>query len=123
MSGGYFDHAQFHVGQIADSLADVVRKNDDDTLDEWGSTVGRHYTKETIDKFKVGVALLGLAGVFAHRADWLLSDDDGEDNFHKRLDEDLSSLLRSVKDTDNVDNELLIVVVQLMLERVGSTKS
>lgn len=34
----------------------------------------------------------GYAQVYAQRIDWLLSGDDGEDNFHLRLKEDLANL-------------------------------
>ena len=50
------------------------------------------YSKETIREFKKGIALLKKAEVYAQRIDWLLSGDDGEDNFHERLKHDLEEL-------------------------------
>lgn len=32
------------------------------------------------------------AAIYVQRIDWLLSDDDGEDNFHERLKEELDAL-------------------------------
>ena len=33
-----------------------------------------------------------MAGAMAHRVDWLVSDDDGPDNFLERWDEELAKL-------------------------------
>lgn len=45
--------------------------------------------KSTFAEFKKGLHYLKLARVYLHRIDYLVSDDDGEDSFHKRLLEDL----------------------------------
>ena len=50
------------------------------------------YSDPTITEFRKGVELLKKARVYAHRIDWLMSGDDGEDNFHKNLEEDLKEL-------------------------------
>lgn len=50
------------------------------------------YSEETIKEFRKGVDILKKAQVYAHRIDWLMSGDDGEDSFHKRLEEDLKGL-------------------------------
>ena len=50
------------------------------------------YTPETIQEFRNGVKILKKASVYAQRIDWLISGDDGEDSFHKRLKEDLKKL-------------------------------
>ena len=50
------------------------------------------YTQETLQEFRRGIDLLKRASVYAQRIDWLISGDDGEDNFHKRLEEDLKEL-------------------------------
>ena len=51
-----------------------------------------NYSKETIKEFKKGLDILRKAYVYAQRIDWLLSADDGEESFHKRLKEDLDNL-------------------------------
>ena len=48
--------------------------------------------EETIKEFREGVVVLKKAQVYANRIDWLMSGDDGEDNFHKRLKEKLKEL-------------------------------
>ena len=45
-----------------------------------------------IEKFKEGVELIRKAQIYAHRIDWLLSADDGEENFLRRLKDDLSKI-------------------------------
>lgn len=50
------------------------------------------YTPETIQEFKNGIDILKKASVYAQRIDWLISGDDGEDTFHKRLKQDLGKL-------------------------------
>lgn len=50
------------------------------------------YSEETINEFRKGVYILKKAQIYANRIDWLMSGDDGEDNFHKRLKEKLKEL-------------------------------
>ena len=50
------------------------------------------YSEETIKEFRKGVGILKKAQVYTNRIDWLMSGDDGEDNFHKRLKEKLKEL-------------------------------
>lgn len=47
------------------------------------------YSKETLDEFRKGLDILNKAYIYAQRIDWLLSGDDREESFHKRLKEDL----------------------------------
>lgn len=50
------------------------------------------YTIETLQEFETAAKLLRKAFIYAHRIDWLLSGDDGEDTFHERLKKDLEEL-------------------------------
>lgn len=50
------------------------------------------YSDETIAELKCGVDILKQASVYVQRIDWLFSCDDGEDNFHKRLKQDLDKI-------------------------------
>lgn len=50
------------------------------------------YPDEVIEQFKIAVQKLKEAQIYAHRIDWLLSGDDGEDSFLKRLQEDLNKI-------------------------------
>lgn len=113
MSGGYFDYDQYHINDIADSIEayiygqsleeediDYYIKNNylDDEEKEY-VIKNKHtfpnsykYSKETIKEFKKGLNILRKAYVYAQRIDWLLSSDDGEESFHKKLKEELNNL-------------------------------
>lgn len=47
---------------------------------------------EIVEEFKKGLKILKTAAIYAHRIDWLLSGDDGEESFKERLKEDLAEL-------------------------------
>ena len=79
MSGGHFDYAQGYIHRIADELEHVIFHNDE-------------LSAETLAQFKTGQIFLRKAYVYVQRIDWLLSGDDGEDNFHTRLKQDLENL-------------------------------
>lgn len=89
MSGGYFDYQQYRLGEIADRIETLIETNHSEELNEYGDPVGRGYTEETIEEFVAAVRILREAYVYVQRVDWLLSGDDGEEEFHKRLEQDL----------------------------------
>ena len=84
MSGGHFNYDQFKISEIADEIERVIRN---EAVNE-----ERCYSKETIGEFLNGISLLRIAHIYAHRIDWLLSGDDGEDTFHERLNKELDQL-------------------------------
>ena len=92
MSGGHFDYKQWEIGNIADEVEQLILTNDSEEKDEWGDRKGYHYTPETIEEFKKGLVLLRQAYVYAQRIDWLVSGDDGQDSFHRRLKFELEKL-------------------------------
>jgi hypothetical protein len=47
---------------------------------------------EVVEEFKKGLKILKMASIYAQRIDWLLSGDDGEESFKKRLKEELDEL-------------------------------
>lgn len=118
ISGGRFDYAQYRIADIYNEIEDYVfgHSLDDEDVriileDRWleqdvADYVKKHhhtkpnvyeYSKETIKEFKKGIAILKKAEVYAQRIDWLLCGDDGEDNFHERLREDLENLKKKDK--------------------------
>jgi RNA-binding protein YhbY len=108
MSGGHFDYQQYRIGDIADAIQELIDTNNDETLDEWGDTVGRGYNDVTIQHFCVAVDLLRRAQVYAHRIDWLVSGDDGEESFHERLAEEIKDELEDeevVKESFTTERE------------------
>lgn len=84
MSGGHFDYKDYLLEEWADNIDEVIRTNND--KDEWGYS--RNYSQETIAKLKKTAEAARRVRKMLHRVDWLLSDDDGEDSFHKRWEED-----------------------------------
>ena len=50
------------------------------------------FEESTLKEFRNAINILRKAEIYAHRIEWLLSGDDGEESFHKRLKEDLKEL-------------------------------
>lgn len=92
MSGGHFNYLQYRIGEIADEVAELIRDNDNESLDPFGNSIGCGFTAETIAEFRKGLKALREAEVYTQRIDWLVSGDDGEDSFHRRLADDLAKL-------------------------------
>lgn len=108
MSGGHFDYDQYKIGYIADSIERLIenngRKKTKEELKDEGWRDPEWYNKypedlfhykypdEVIEEFKKGVELLRKAQIYAHRIDWLVSGDEGEESFLRRLKEDLEGL-------------------------------
>lgn len=84
MSGGHFNYQQYMIEEIADSINDLILKNDSTDLDNFGYKIGRHYSSNVISKFKEAEKTLRIAAKMVHRIDWLVSGDDGEDTFLTR---------------------------------------
>jgi len=108
MSGGHFNYDQYKIGYIADSIEREIEKNgrrktkeelrqeswiDKEWLERNPEDINHYeYPPEVIEKFKEAVNILRKAQIYAHRVDWLLSGDDGEESFLRRLKEDLSKV-------------------------------
>ena len=85
MSGGYFDYAQFRIGEITTSIEDLIEREEHPGDNKY--TNG--FNETTLGEFRNAVLFLKLAEIYAQRIDWLVSGDDGETTFHRRLKEDL----------------------------------
>jgi hypothetical protein len=92
MSGGHFQYQQFQISQIADKIEQLIFYNDSDERDKYGDIKGKCYASETIAEFKKAVKTLRAAYVYAQRIDWLVSCDDGEESFHRRLQDELKKV-------------------------------
>lgn len=118
MSGGHFEYAQYKIADIYNSIEEYLYGREMDECDiEWyikeyfitdeeAEYLRKHhstlpnqdeFSKETLAEFKKAVHILKQAEIYAQRIDWLLSGDDGEESFHKRLKEELEKL----KDDEN----------------------
>ncbi len=114
MSGGHFDYQQFRFSSIADDIMKEICDNEKG-YEDWSEPGSMYFddnesgsvkvkpdgwqrhSNETLKEFKEGFRLCKLAHVYVQRIDWLLSGDDGEENFHKRLKDDLEALDREIK--------------------------
>jgi len=104
MSGGAFDYENYKIAGIADDIEAIIEKNGRAyTREERKYNMGEawykeypeeafhpEYPPEVIEKLKEAVTALRIAGVYAQRVDYLLSGDDGEENFLKRLEKELN---------------------------------
>lgn len=91
MSGGHFDYDQYRIDGIANEVEQIILKNGNNQHDEsdWEPVP---YSPEVIEEFKRGLKFLRIAAVYAQRIDWLVSGDDGEENFLLRLKNDLKEI-------------------------------
>ena len=79
MSGGMFEYDQYRINDMIDKIEKEMQNPSDYVEDK----------ELFIITCKEAIKSLKIAFVFAHRIDWFLSGDDGEDSFYKRLREDL----------------------------------
>ena len=75
MSGGYFNYRQREIDHIADEIENL-----------------KGFSEQTIAEFKKAVQALRIAYIYTQRIDWLVSGDDGEDTFHRKLKLSLANL-------------------------------
>ena len=80
MSGGHFQHQQYIISDIANSIESEIIKNRD---------AEHKFSQKTINEFRKAIKILKQAEIYADRIDWLLSYDDSEESFHERLKSDL----------------------------------
>jgi hypothetical protein len=91
MSGGYFNYQQHRFPVIADEIQRLIDNNESDETDRWEDPIGRNYEPATIAEFRMGIAYLHLAAIYMQRIDYLVSNDDSEESFHRRLQHDLQA--------------------------------
>jgi hypothetical protein len=108
MSGGAFEYNQYKIGYIADQIEHEIEKSGrpktqeelkeeswrgSDWYEQYPEYLNHYkYPDEVIEEFKNAVKHLRVAEIYAQRVDWLLSGDDGDESFMKRLKEDLAKL-------------------------------
>jgi len=95
MSGGRFDYNQYRIRDIREEIEHYLKRQGQPMPKNeiWGSeTHYEKYPKEIQKRFREGIKFLKIAEIYAQRIDWFLSGDDGEENFIKRLAEELSEV-------------------------------
>lgn len=93
MSGGTYDYIQFRLDEVADDIKKRVRWNEKMRENPSECEEEGCYEDATVEMFKEAVAVIKMAVLYIHRIDWLLSGDDGEEDFRKRLAEELADFL------------------------------
>jgi hypothetical protein len=105
MSGGHWEYIQYRFTDIAEDIDRLIKQNgklkSEDELkenswhdDDWYNKYPEdryyyEYPQEVLDEFKIGAEIIKKAQIYMQRMDWLLSGDDGEESFMRRLKEDL----------------------------------
>lgn len=105
MSGGHFNYKQWHIENIADQIEQEVilsgkpipkQKWDYYERQEFEEThkqpMNYAYPEFVLRKLEEAVYALRAAAIYAQRVDYLLSGDDGEESFMKRLSNELKEL-------------------------------
>lgn len=81
MSGGHFDYVQYRFVETEDALREIVKDEDGD-YDLPGDIASD--VKEALD-------CLTKARLLINRIDYLVSGDDGEESYRRRVKEDFES--------------------------------
>jgi hypothetical protein len=100
MSGGAFNYAQDRFPEIYKKIEEVIRNNGIakpleevkgyfPLVTENEYKCDYEYSEEVIEKLKEGIEIIKKAEIYTRRIDWLLSGDDGEESFLRRLNEEL----------------------------------
>jgi len=104
MSGGRFEYKEWHIDNIRESIENVIERNGvklshDEFKDRYrycyvlpdenGDFYDYDYPDDIIELFKRSIPILKAAYIYAKRIDYLLSGDDGEDSFKRRLKDEL----------------------------------
>ena len=103
MSGGHFNYKQYELGHMADEIEQLILDNGSEEVDEYGDRKSYDYSPETIEAFNYARIALLHVQIYVQRIDWLVSGDDGEDSFHKRLEADFDALNRRLGDSTGKD--------------------
>jgi hypothetical protein len=117
MSGGHFDYLQFRITEIIVEIEEIIEKNGKKRInrDQWESEFHYNYPEDIIEEFKRGIEFLKKGQIYAQRIDWLVSGDDGDDSFRRRLKQDLGELKDVNKDA--------IEVIQSRIEELEKNKN
>jgi hypothetical protein len=79
MSGGHWDYIQEKMMHITVDIPMYVRRN---PIDD----------PEVVCTLEEAVKAIRIAAIYVERVDWLFSGDDGEEDFLRRLAEDLAAV-------------------------------
>lgn len=89
MSGGTFHGGQYGIIDIHETIESYINKQGKET--GYGGTY-ETFEPEVLKRLEDAVKCLKMAYIYAHRVDYLLAGDDGQETFLERLESDLSKL-------------------------------
>jgi hypothetical protein len=89
MSGGTFGYSQYSIKDIYETIEYHLEIQGKET--EYGGEYPI-FEQQVLKQLQDAVECLKKAYVYAHRVDWFLAGDDGNENFIKRLNEELNEL-------------------------------
>jgi hypothetical protein len=104
MSGGAFGHEQWQINHIVEQIqvelerqGQLKPKSDLYMNAEYYDKYPEEkyyetYSERVQEKMREAIKALRIAYAYANRIDYFLSADDGEENFLKRLEEELNEL-------------------------------
>ena len=109
MSGGKFDYIQYRFTDIIEDIKKEVENSGLEKTDEEIKNEGRYwdpewyekypedkfhteYSPEILVEFENAISIIAKAQIYIQRIDYLLSGDDGEESFIRRLKNDLDKL-------------------------------
>ena len=108
MSGGHWGYIQHRFTDVAEDIDDLIKLNgklkseeelienswyDEDWYNKYPEDRYHYeYNEDVIEQFKKAAHAIRIAQIYIQRVDWLLSGDDGEESFLRRIDEDLKKL-------------------------------
>lgn len=84
MSGGHFYYSQYRIN-------DAIEQLEKDLSDS--NSYANSMEQDIRDSLALCLSRLKEASIRLHRADWLLSGDDGEESYRRRLAADLEAML------------------------------
>lgn len=88
MSGGAFNYSQHYINDIIEALEENKQKIDNEEEEYY-----QYEDKDRIiDNINWALYYLDRAYIYTQRLDYLLSGDDSESTFYKRLSEDWNKL-------------------------------
>lgn len=110
MSGGTFDYWQNQIEYVIERIVEAIQKSGKEVPERFWDYFMRDHPDErmcptfeykTLRRFEEGIYVLKKAYIYAQRIDWLLTCDDGEEEFEERLREELDALDKESKIGEN----------------------
>lgn len=116
MSGGHWGYIQHRFADVEEDIDELIEKNgkpkseeqikeeswyDDDWYNKYPEDRYHYeYNEDVIEQFKKAAHAIRIAQIYMQRMDWLLSGDDGEESFLRRIDKDLKELQNGQSNTN-----------------------